>query len=691
MNRVSIGIALWLLIAPLTLMAEGPALDLFVVLDNSRSMQKSDPSARIGAEIADLATRLGTNARMGLIFFDETVRLALPLTPAQGDGLAALQRALGTLDYRGRQADSPGAVAQALYEFKTSGRPESGKAILFLTDGPVEIGNPAKSEERARWLREGLALEAQGKQIRIIAIGLADGVDFQLLQTLAQRTGGDYFRVSNPAALQATLERARTTLLASLPPPSPAPRPVEVDAPLPGLIGVPAPPNEPHRVPPFSTPPASQRPAPPVVAGASHPPLAPGSDLASAQEEASPLKKAVPGEGAGFWIGIAIAVGVVVGIGIGIGVFFGVRRHGARSTSTPTASTAMEPGAFLRDLSGKTNLPTHALGVRSVMLGRLAGSVEDGIHYIVVKDGMVGRRHALIEYRDFSYWLCDQGSVNGTMVNGRRVSMPLKLRHGDRILLHECEFEFVQPHADDDSRSLTNRLAAEEGRVGAGHALAAAPKPALATAQVSAQSAISAAFHASSPPPAEDAGAAHGAVVLPRPEGVIASLLRSSKQPQDPGHFKHDVGFARLPEGVAGGTHPGGDDVFDQPTLILGSRKDEAAELPPATPVGEEPWPTVLNGDLGDAWGEEDILRQRLAAQAHIVDVDFSVAADCFEERVKEIGVSMSFDGGASAAHPHQPTASAAEAETPDHPHGEGEPAGPAGPAGGPADGKLPM
>ena len=52
----------------------------------------------------------------------------------------------------------------------------------------------------------------------------------------------------------------------------------------------------------------------------------------------------------------------------------------------------------------------------------------------VVADKSVSRKHAIIEERDGAYWLVDQGSANGSFVNGERTD-ETKLRDGTEIRL----------------------------------------------------------------------------------------------------------------------------------------------------------------------------------------------------------------------------------------------------------------
>jgi pSer/pThr/pTyr-binding forkhead associated (FHA) protein len=48
----------------------------------------------------------------------------------------------------------------------------------------------------------------------------------------------------------------------------------------------------------------------------------------------------------------------------------------------------------------------------------------------------------------------DEGSVNGTFVNGKRINGEHPLKHGDRIRVHRHEFEFVIPDLFDTDATM---------------------------------------------------------------------------------------------------------------------------------------------------------------------------------------------------------------------------------------------
>ncbi|NEO29570.1 MAG: adenylate/guanylate cyclase domain-containing protein [Symploca sp. SIO3C6] len=64
----------------------------------------------------------------------------------------------------------------------------------------------------------------------------------------------------------------------------------------------------------------------------------------------------------------------------------------------------------------------------------------------VLPDRWISRNHAMLQFTEQSdFYLIDLGSRNGTFVNGRRVSIPVTLRHGDRLTFGQTELEFHYP------------------------------------------------------------------------------------------------------------------------------------------------------------------------------------------------------------------------------------------------------
>jgi adenylate cyclase len=67
-------------------------------------------------------------------------------------------------------------------------------------------------------------------------------------------------------------------------------------------------------------------------------------------------------------------------------------------------------------------------------------------NFVVLKDKWASRKHAMLQLTEpGKFYLIDLGSLNGTYVNGRRVSIPVTLARGDRITIGTTDMELVYP------------------------------------------------------------------------------------------------------------------------------------------------------------------------------------------------------------------------------------------------------
>ena len=208
--------------------AAAPQNDIMLVLDNSGSMRKNDPTFLARGAVESFINKLDTNSRAGVLIFDHSVTQAVPLTAIDADGKAALIKSLENINYRGQLIDSPAAVERAIYELKTNKRDGGDQFIIFMTDGIVDTGNPA-DVEKTKWLREDLAVDAADNGIKVFAIAFTEYADFFLIQSLAKKTHGEYFRALSPADLAGVFDTVHAKLSEpSASPPEPvAPPPVK--------------------------------------------------------------------------------------------------------------------------------------------------------------------------------------------------------------------------------------------------------------------------------------------------------------------------------------------------------------------------------------------------------------------------------------------------------------------------------
>ncbi|MDE3194094.1 MAG: FHA domain-containing protein [Chloroflexota bacterium] len=77
---------------------------------------------------------------------------------------------------------------------------------------------------------------------------------------------------------------------------------------------------------------------------------------------------------------------------------------------------------------------SHATGPRvgERLPLRAASTIgRDAGNDVVVNDEAASARHALIELSDGSWWVEDEGSTNGTLLNGARLQRRERIRDGD--------------------------------------------------------------------------------------------------------------------------------------------------------------------------------------------------------------------------------------------------------------------
>lgn len=109
---------------------------------------------------------------------------------------------------------------------------------------------------------------------------------------------------------------------------------------------------------------------------------------------------------------------------------------------------AMEPKSDLVDNTTRIALAERAVptinGVPADVIVLKPGKLTFGRvpnRDVVLPDGMISRRHAVLEYRDGAYYLADTQSQIGTYVNGKGI-IRVKLEPGDRIQMGPYLFRF---------------------------------------------------------------------------------------------------------------------------------------------------------------------------------------------------------------------------------------------------------
>ena len=199
-------------------------VDVMLVLDNSGSMKRNDPQGLVKQAVTEFASNLPAQSQVGIVLFDQHIEVIQGLTKVSDPGFQSqLTQSLKRIDYSGRWTDIPGGIEQGIYTLNHDGRPDALHALVFFTDGIIETGNTAKDLERGRWLRENLASEAKQRGIRIFGVGFTEDSDYELIQSVAQTTGGEHYRVLKSSDVAGTFDEIGQKILEPMPESAPQP------------------------------------------------------------------------------------------------------------------------------------------------------------------------------------------------------------------------------------------------------------------------------------------------------------------------------------------------------------------------------------------------------------------------------------------------------------------------------------
>lgn len=422
--------------------------DVMLVLDNSGSMRANDPARLSVSAVTDFIRDQTTDTRVGIVTFAATPTLVKPLTPVMPGERERLLGGLDNLDFSGQWTETAAAVERALYELRVNGRENAGKAIILMTDGIIDTGNTARDLEKARWLRNRLTEQAREQGVRIFGIAFTENADYELLQSVSQATDGEYFRALRAQDIGLVMERIDALLARSIRPDAQEEE-AFVTAPEPESQTAVEPDREAERL--VYAPPQETQALPPPQPEAADPDIE-NRDVTPAADPESP------------WRMILIVAALIVLGAVGVGILWGdeLSRLWQRRGGLLREPEDHGPKAVLYDVYDPSDIKRHELGAKPVVIGRVSGS-DPAMDYVVVDERTVGRWHATIERRGQSFWIRDEGSVNGTFVNDQRVTAEHPLKHGDMVRVHRHEFEFVIPELFDSDRTMLSPEAKMKG------------------------------------------------------------------------------------------------------------------------------------------------------------------------------------------------------------------------------------
>jgi Mg-chelatase subunit ChlD len=152
----------------------------------------------------EMITHIGAGDRVGLVVYNSPSQEAL-LEQALTDDFELVediidQRQAGHYD----TATNIGAgIQRAIQELDENAREYAGKTIILMTDG---IANTPRNTRHARWFALEQAQMAADKACRITTISLGREADTELMQQIADMTGGIHFHIPTGNSIDALKE-----------------------------------------------------------------------------------------------------------------------------------------------------------------------------------------------------------------------------------------------------------------------------------------------------------------------------------------------------------------------------------------------------------------------------------------------------------------------------------------------------
>ncbi|UCD36399.1 MAG: VWA domain-containing protein, partial [Nitrospiraceae bacterium] len=177
---------------PSVIHADGDSgVDVVIVMDSSGSMKKTDPaSLRIHAARLFISL-LGKHDRAGVVSFSDRGYPLLGLTHTDSEeNREKLVSAVSSISSDGRYTNLYAALYEGLSLLSHNRRAGGTPIIILMSDGMMDVGDPAEDRRLAEEIRNKLSVMLEGEQIRVYTIAFTKHSDRALLEKISKLTGG---------------------------------------------------------------------------------------------------------------------------------------------------------------------------------------------------------------------------------------------------------------------------------------------------------------------------------------------------------------------------------------------------------------------------------------------------------------------------------------------------------------------
>jgi len=171
--------------------AQAGKVDAILVLDSSRSMQRTDPH-RLRDQAAKLFLRfLGAGDRVAVISFDREAKVVVPLTGVVPAAIEELDKSIEQIPMEGGFTDLEAALEEAIKLLEHDGRKDATQTVVLLSDGKMDPhpsrGTPAELTEK---VKSDFLPAYEDRHIKLYTVAFSEESDRTLLSEFAQGAGG---------------------------------------------------------------------------------------------------------------------------------------------------------------------------------------------------------------------------------------------------------------------------------------------------------------------------------------------------------------------------------------------------------------------------------------------------------------------------------------------------------------------
>lgn len=165
-----------------------PVKNVVMVIDDSGSMQQSDPGNSRYAAAEALVQQMDKDNQVAVVTFSQDASVVQPLislkSPENREKVSAVIRSLQTTD---GGTNISGALTEAMNVINSDGQTSRGAMVIMLSDGFSQF-------DTSRELNEYVS---RGIKVNTIGLALDDQSGSRLLQDIASVTGGQYYDVTD--------------------------------------------------------------------------------------------------------------------------------------------------------------------------------------------------------------------------------------------------------------------------------------------------------------------------------------------------------------------------------------------------------------------------------------------------------------------------------------------------------------